>query len=78
MNLKVPETKKTEVAKLITDLTLKQVPSRLNTLKRLMCHAVQQSLYILTPGQPFCLYVDASDYAVGCVLVQCDIAGKDQ
>jgi hypothetical protein len=62
MNLKVSETKKTEVAKPITDLTLKQ--------------AVQQPLYILTPGQPFCLYVDASDYAVGCVLVQCDIAGK--
>jgi hypothetical protein len=28
----------------------------LNTLKQLMCQAVQQPLYIITPGQPFCLY----------------------
>ena len=43
-----------------------------------MCQAVQQPLYMITPGRPFCLYVDASDYAVSCVLARCDITGKEQ
>jgi hypothetical protein len=77
-----------EVAKPITDLTLKRVPSRVpwgreqqnsfDDLKHLLCRAVQQPLSIIVPGRPFCLYVDASDYAVGCVLGQCDVTGKEQ
>jgi hypothetical protein len=43
-----------------------------------LCRAVQQPLHIIEPGQPFCLYVDASDYAVGCVLAQCDSNGREQ
>ena len=61
-----------------TNLTAKQMPTVLNwgeneqcafeTLQHLVCEA--PVLAIPVPGQPFCLYTDASAVAVGCQLTQ--------
>ena len=65
---------------MLTDLTLKRVPERIpfgskerdafNTLKRLLCEAVNQPLAIIDPSKGFSLFVDASATAVGAALTQ--------
>ena len=68
------------IAKPLTDLTAKQMPTVLNlgeneqcafeTLQHMVCEA--PVLAVPVPGQPFCLYTDASAVAVGCQLTQFD------
>ena len=69
-----------ELAKLLTDLTRKWVPSRIpwgqqeqqafEMLKSKLCEATVQSLYIVDFDKPFSIHVDASDYAVAEILTQ--------
>ena len=77
-----------EIAKPITDLTAKQVPTRVpwgqeqqlafQKLKDLLCQATEEPLQIIDPNRPFSLFVDSSDYAIGCVLIQQGVDGKEK
>ena len=75
-------------AKPLTDLTGKGTPERLtlsneaslalNTLKDLLCRATMEPLIIIDVSKPFCLYVDACEYAIGAVLTQSVDLGEGQ
>jgi len=77
-----------KVAKCLTDLTCKAVPNKLpwrdehqqafDTLKRLLCEAVTNPLYIVDFNSAFNLSVDASGYAVACILSQTDECGNEK
>jgi RNase H-like domain found in reverse transcriptase len=70
-----------EIARPLTDLTVKRVPNRipwgeaqqrsLDKLKELLVEATVNPLAIVEIEKPFSIYVDASDYAAGGILTQC-------
>lgn len=72
-------------AKPLTDLTGKRSPERivvsaevreaLKALKELLCEATVKPLFIIDVKQPFSLFVDCCDYAVGAVLTQSRVSG---
>jgi len=72
-------------AKPLTDLTGKRSPERviistevreaLQALKDLLCEATIKPLFIIDVKQPFSLFVDSCDYAVGAVLTQSRVSG---
>ena len=76
-----------EIAKPLTDLTSKKVPAKIpweqkhqmafDQLKRLLCKATMEPLYIVDFTKPFNLFVDASGYATSAVLTQTDDNGKE-
>ena len=69
-----------EIAKPLTDLTAKGIPAKIpwtstcnqafEELKRLLCKATTEPLYIIDFSKPFNLFVDASAFAVSAVLTQ--------
>ena len=75
-------------AKLLSDLTAKKIPSvipcaethenALDKLEELYCKATMNSLNIVDFEKPFNIHVDASDYAVGAVVIQTDEKGIEQ
>ena len=74
-----------EIAKPLTDLTARRVSTRIpwgvvqqkafDELKRLLCKATVEPLYIVDFTKPFDLYVDASAHSVSAVLTQKDPPG---
>ena len=76
------------IAKPLTDLTAKRVSDRipfgvternaLSCLKDLLCKATLEPSYIIDMSKPFNVFVDASDYSVGCILTQTSEAGNEQ
>jgi len=70
----------------LSNLTAKRVSNRIpwgvveqksfDTLKELLCRAVDQPLSIIDWKQPFNIYSDASDLATGGVLSQTNENGK--
>jgi hypothetical protein len=77
-----------QLAKPLTDLTAKRIPDRipfgeserqaLNMLKTLLCKATMEPLNIIDMNKPFNLFVDASDYCIGCILTQTSGQGSEQ
>jgi len=77
-----------KVAKCLSDLTRKPIPHKLpwtdghqkafDTLKRLLCEAVTNPLYIVDFKSAFNLSVDASGFAVACILSQTDDQGNEK
>jgi hypothetical protein len=77
-----------EIAKPITDLTCKRVPSRIpwseaqqsafDALKTALCEATGNPLQIMNPSHEFFVYVDSSDFAVGCMITQFDSNGREK
>jgi hypothetical protein len=75
-----------EIAKPLTDLTMKRVPERipfnqgaanaLEKLKLLLCEAVKQPLSIIDMSKPFTIHCDSSNFSVGSCLSQ-NVDGKD-
>ena len=75
-----------EIAKPLTDLTMKRVPERipfnqgaanaLEKLKLLLCEAVKQPLSIIDISKPFTIHCDSSNFSVGSCLSQ-NVDGKD-
>lgn len=69
-----------EIAKSLTDLTAKRVAANIpwgpvqqrafDELKRLLCKATTEPLYVVDFTKPFQLYVDASAHSVSSVLTQ--------
>ena len=76
-----------EIATPLTDLTSKKVPAKIpweqkhqmafDQLKRWLCKATMEPLYIVDFTKPFNLFVDASGYATSAVLTQTDDNGKE-
>ena len=68
------------VAKPLTDLTAKQVPADIpwkpihqhafDELKRLLCKATTEPLYVIDFSKPFNLFVDASGFSTSAILTQ--------
>jgi len=68
------------VAKPLTDLTAKQVPANIpwkpihqhafDELKRLLCKATTEPLYVIDVSKPFNLFVDASGFSTSFILTQ--------
>ena len=68
-------------------MTSKKVPAKIpweqkhqmafDQLKRLLCKATMEPLYIVDFTKPFNLFVDASGYATSAVLTQTDDNGKE-
>jgi hypothetical protein len=75
-----------EIAKPLTDLTMKRVPESipfihsvadaLEKLKFLLCEAVKRPLRIIDMSKPFVIYCDSSNFSVGSCLAQ-NIDGRD-
>ena len=75
------------IAKPLTDLTAKSIPSRVpwgpneqtafEKLKQELCRATEERLYIIDLDKPFHLLVDASDHTVSGVLTQQDEHGRE-
>jgi len=76
------------IAKPLTDLTAKRVPAKLpwgppqqqafDELKRLLCKATTEPLYVVDFSKPFDLFVDTSNYANSAILTQTGPDGKEQ
>lgn len=76
-----------QLAKPLTDLTAKRISDRipfgeserqaLKVLKTLLCKATMEPLSIIDMNKPFNLFVDASDYCIGCILTQTSGHGSD-
>jgi len=68
------------ITKPLTDLTSKRVPAKIpwgptqqtafDELKRLLCKATIEPLYVIDFAKPFNLFVDASSYSTSAVLTQ--------
>ena len=77
-----------ELAKPLSDLTSKRVPSKLpwgdeqskafDLLKQKLCQATTDSLQIVDFSKPFTIHVDASDFQVAGVLSQSSSDGSDR
>jgi hypothetical protein len=77
-----------EISKPITDLTSKRVPSRVpwgeaqqrafDLLKDALCKATENPLKIINPSNEYFLYVDSSDFAIGCMLSQLDSNNQER
>ena len=77
------------MAKVLTDLTAKRVPSNIkqlwkeqhsaafDDLKQELIRASNDSLLIVRLDRPFYCYVDASGYAVSGLLLQKDVTGME-
>jgi hypothetical protein len=69
-----------EIAKPLTDLTMKRVPEKIpfsqpaaNALKKLkffLCEAVKHPLSVIDMSKPFIIYCDSSNFCVGACLAQ--------
>jgi len=76
------------VSKCLTDLTCKHIPNKLpwtqshqqafEKLKILLYEAVNNPLYIIDFSHPFNVSVDASGYAVACILSQTDTEDNEK
>jgi hypothetical protein len=76
------------VAKCLTDLTCKHISNKLpwteihqsafDKLKLLLCEAVNNPLYIIDFNSSFNVSVDASGFAVACILSQTDTEGNEK
>ena len=68
------------IAKPLTDLSAKHVPAKVpwgsiqqqafDELKRLLCKATTEPLYVVDFSKPFNLFVDASGFATSAILTQ--------
>jgi hypothetical protein len=72
----------------LTELTAKRVPNLIpwstrhqlafDKLKRLLCDAADNQLYVCDWSKPFNIFSDASDYAVAAILSQTDDRGQER
>jgi len=77
-----------ELAKPLTDLTGKRIPSRVpwrqpeqqafESLKAELCRAASESLQIINFQKPFSIHVDASDHTVAGILTQPNENGAER
>jgi hypothetical protein len=77
-----------EMAKPITDLTGKGIPARipwgdeqweaLSRLQNALCKAAECPLQIINHCNEFSLYVDSSDFAIGCMITQFNDEGIEK
>jgi len=73
------------IAKPLTDMTSKKVPNKipwnaihdvaLDSLKHALWEATKRSLHVVNFDNPFELFVDASEQAIGGILTQTESAG---
>ena len=71
----------------MTDLTAKQVPANIpwkpihqhafDELKRLLCKATTEPLYVIDFSKPFNLFVDASGFSTSSILTQTGRGGTE-